>query len=145
MRGLDWQKTVKTSDERPLMSKAKVMIVEDEYISASAMKIGLQELGYDVCELKYSGEEAVKDVEKENPDVILMDIHLKGKLGGIEAARRIKSKFEVPIIFLTGYVDNETMKQAGAVDYNGYLVKPIELEQLEESLKETLEKKHRGS
>jgi CheY-like chemotaxis protein len=126
------------------MAKTKVMIVEDEYISASAMKIGLQELGYEVCELKYSGEEAVRDVEIETPDIILMDIHLKGKLGGIEAARKIKSKFGIPIIFLTGYIDDETMKEASTVDYNGYLVKPIELEQLQDAFKKALENKSNG-
>ncbi len=85
------------------MSKAKVLIVEDEIITAAALRNELQDLGYSVCSLATSGEKAIKTAEQEKPDVVLMDIKLKGEIYGFETAREIHSRFGIKIIYMTCY------------------------------------------
>ncbi len=85
------------------MSKAKVLIVEDEIITATALRNELQGLGYSICSLSTSGEKAIKTAEHEHPDVALMDVNLGGGMDGFEAAREIHSRFSIPIIYMTGY------------------------------------------
>ena len=112
------------------MNKIKIMIVEDEVITGMALRIGLSELGYEICELANSGKEAIRIAEKEKPNIVLMDINLHGKIDGIEAAIQIKSRFGIPIAFLTGYPDEEMMKKAKAAEPIGYFVKPVECSEL---------------
>lgn len=109
------------------MAKAKIMIVEDEAIVALNMKSELSDMDYEICKLVTSGEDAVKNVEHEKPDVILMDIILNGKISGIEAAREIRSRHNIPIIFLTGCEDETTRELAEEVDPVDYLIKPVEM------------------
>ena len=109
------------------MGKAKIMIVEDEAIVALNMKSELSDMDYEICKLVTSGEDAVKNVEHEKPDVILMDIILNGKISGIEAAREIRSRHKIPIIFLTGCEDEGTRELAEEVDPVDYLIKPVEI------------------
>ena len=85
------------------MAKAKVMIVEDEIITAADLRNELQGPGYSICSFANSGEKAIQTAEQEKPDVVLMDIKLKGELNGIEAASEIRSRFGISIIYMTGY------------------------------------------
>jgi len=80
----------------------KILMVEDESIIAASIKLLLQEHGYNVVSILSSGEEAVDFSIKKTPDIILMDIKLKGQIGGIEASFRIRRQMDIPIIFLTG-------------------------------------------
>ena len=76
------------------MSKARIMIVEDEIIVAEDLKEGLQNLGYSITSVARSGEMAIEMVEKDRPDMVLMDIVLKGKMDGIETAKQFRSRFD---------------------------------------------------
>ena len=83
------------------MEQAKIMVVEDEVIFGKDIQMSLRTLNYDVPNLVTSGETAVEMAEKEDPDLVLMDIVLRGQMDGIEAARQIKSRFDIPVIYLT--------------------------------------------
>ena len=87
--------TVKTA------SKAKVMIVEDEVIIASDLKVQLEGLGYEVTIAVTTGEEAIKFAESDPPDLVLMDIILSGKMDGIDTADVIRSQYNIPVVFIT--------------------------------------------
>ena len=89
------------------MSRAKVMVVEDESIVAIDISQRLQSLGYEVTATVSSGEKAVEMAEKTRPDIILMDIVLKGEMGGIEAAEEINKRMKVPIVYITAYSDRK--------------------------------------
>ena len=112
------------------MPAKKIMIVEDEILTAKALKVWLNAVGYDICKLVASGEDAVDLAEEERPDLVLMDINIDGDIGGIEAAKLIRTRLNIPIVFLTGYLDDDTVEAANTVDHAGYLVKPVEPEEL---------------
>lgn len=109
------------------MEKTKILIVEDEWITASDIKDSLEKLGYDIVKIVATGEEAVQFVKEYRPDLVLMDIVLHGKMDGIEAAGKIQSDFNVPVMYLTAYSDNETLKRAKITDPFGYIIKPIRI------------------
>jgi PAS domain S-box-containing protein len=108
------------------MEKAKVLIVEDEAIIAMEIESQLQRLGYEVTSLVDNGEEAIKKAESDKPDLILMDIRIKGEMDGIEAANIIRSQFEIPIIFMTAYHDQKRLERAKFTIPYGYLLKPVQ-------------------
>ncbi len=97
------------------MSRIRVMIVENEIIVARSYKYVLELLGYSICSIALSGGEAIEKAGIEKPDVILMDIAVKGKMDGIEAGNKIKALYGIPVIYLTGYDDDELRERAGVV------------------------------
>lgn len=107
------------------MSKLNVLIVEDESIVAKDIQHSLKKLGYNVVGVCATGEEAVKTAEETNPDVVLMDIMLKGQMNGIEAASQIRENIFVPVIFLTAYADENTLSKAKVSEPYGYILKPF--------------------
>ncbi|WP_292378254.1 response regulator [Methanosarcina sp. UBA289] len=107
------------------MDKQKILVVEDQAIVAMNIKTQLKNLGYIVPGTAISGEEAIKEAELTNPDLILMDIMLKGNMDGIEATRIIKSRFGIPVIYLTACTDFETLERAKLTDPEGYISKPF--------------------
>jgi CheY-like chemotaxis protein len=109
-----------------MKSRTRIMIVEDEFIAARSEKRSLEELGYTVSAKVASGEEAVKKAEEDKPDLVLMDINLKGKMDGIEAAGIIRSRFDIPSIFVTAYSDAKLLERAKITEPFGYLIKPFE-------------------
>jgi PAS domain S-box-containing protein len=108
------------------MSKTKVMVVEDESIVAIDIGQRLEGLGYEVTATVSTGEKAIEMAEKTNPDLILMDIVLKGKIDGIEAAKEIGEQFSIPVVYLTAYSDEKTLKRAKLTGPFGYIIKPFE-------------------
>ncbi|HEX7155714.1 MAG TPA: diguanylate cyclase, partial [Burkholderiaceae bacterium] len=112
------------------VNATRVMLVEDERIIALDMKRQLQSLGYEVPAVVASGAQAIERALAAPPDVVLMDINLEGDMDGIEAAQRIHETLPVPIIFLTAYSEDATLKRAQAALPYGYLVKPIEKREL---------------
>jgi len=108
------------------MDKGRIMIVEDEIIVASDIETSLESMGYDVCAVVTSGEEAIIKAETEHPHLILMDITLRGKINGIQAAGEIRERFNIPVIYLTAYGSNEILKQAKITEPFGYILKPFE-------------------
>ena len=112
------------------MDKAKILVVEDQTIVALNIKNRLKNLGYAVPSAVGSGKEAIREAELTNVDIVLMDIMLKGDMDGIEAARIIKSRFGIPIIYLTACTDFETFERAKLTDPEGYISKPFKEEDL---------------
>lgn len=112
------------------MAKAKIMIVEDEWITADDIRMSLQNLGYTVTSVSSSGEDAIQNAEKDKPDLVLMDIVLKGEMDGIQAANQIRSCYNIPIIYLTAYTDEKILERASITEPFGYIVKPFVNEDL---------------
>lgn len=108
------------------MDKKKILVVEDEIITAMDIKKNLLKLGYLVTSTETSGEAALAAVEKDRPDLIMMDIVLDGEIDGIEAAKVIRNKYDIPIVFLTAYGDEKTVERAKAALPYGYITKPFE-------------------
>jgi len=102
------------------------MIVEDEAITAEAINSSLESMAYEVTSIVNTGEAAIEGAEQDHPDVILMDIRLKGQMDGIEAAERIRSRLEIPIIFLTAHADEEKLERAKLALPFGYVLKPFQ-------------------
>lgn len=113
------------------MTGVNVLIVEDEGVLAMELTEKLEKLGYHVPGTASSGEKAIELAEMHKPDLILMDIVLDGEMDGIDAANRIRSKLKVPIIYLTAYADDETVKRAKITEPFGYLVKPYSDKELQ--------------
>ena len=112
------------------MRRANILIVEDEVIIADSIKNSLKKHGYRVAYLAASGEKALQIAEKENPDLVLMDIVLKGELDGINAADQIRKQLGIPVIFLTAYSNNEIFQSAKITEPFGYITKPFDDKQL---------------
>jgi two-component system, response regulator PdtaR len=107
------------------MAGCKIMIVEDERITAMDIQRTLSKMGYTVCGTASSGSEAIQQAESLLPDVILMDITLQGDMDGVEAADRIKTRFDIPVIYLTAHADNGTVDRAKTSEPHAYLLKPF--------------------
>lgn len=112
------------------MQETRIIVVEDESIVAEDIKRSLENMGYTVPAVASSGEEAVTRAEELQPDIILMDIVLRGKMNGIEAAGRIHSELNIPIIYLTAYADEKILQQAKLTEPFGYIIKPFEEKEL---------------
>lgn len=101
------------------------MIVEDEAVVALDIRNMLEKRGYIVCSVEDKGESAIQNIPEKIPDLILMDIMLKGSLDGIETTRIINSRFEVPIVYLTSHSDEDTIQKMKDTDVYGYIGKPV--------------------
>jgi DNA-binding LytR/AlgR family response regulator len=107
------------------MSKTNILIVEDESIVAKDIQHSLKKLGYTVVDICSTGESAVTAAEEKKPDLILMDIMLKGEMSGIDAANIISERWDIPVIFLTAYADESTFSKAKITEPYGYIIKPF--------------------
>lgn len=120
------------------MTGKKVLIAEDEGIVTSDLRSYLTEQGYRISASVLSGEEAVKCCRSDPPDVALIDIGLQGKMGGIEAAKKIWGEMGIPVIFITGFADENTISRARRTNPEEILIKPIEEGDLERALEQVL-------
>jgi len=118
----------------------KVMVVEDEFIIALDLKDVVKGFGYNVVAVATSGYDAVEKAGKFKPELVLMDIMLKGKIDGVEAADMIRQKLDIPIIFVSSFSDEESVIRASKVSDYGYLVKPFDNKQLKEVIEAALKK-----
>jgi len=107
------------------MTQAKILIVEDELIAAANIAINLTKLGYEVTAKVNSGEKALIKVAENLPDLVLMDIQLRGKIDGIEAAAQIRALYQIPVVYITAYADGPTIERAKLTEPYGYLIKPF--------------------
>ena len=107
-------------------SRARVLIVEDESIVAMDLKNSLKILGYEVVGTAATGEEAIARANETRPDLVLMDIILKGDMDGVEASEVIRARHDIPIIFLTACADDMTLQRAKVTEPLGYLLKPFD-------------------
>ncbi|HVP96779.1 response regulator [Methanoregula sp.] len=107
------------------MPKARILIVEDELIVAEDLSTTLSSLGHEVVGIAGSGERAIELADEKNPEVILMDIMLSGKLDGIATANTIHAKHDIPVIYVTAYADEALIARAKKTEPFGYIVKPF--------------------
>ncbi|HBC74235.1 MAG: hypothetical protein A2008_02430 [Candidatus Wallbacteria bacterium GWC2_49_35] len=112
--------------------KLKILIVEDEIISALFLTKYFNLLGHECCGFVTKGRDAVTQAEKENPDIIFMDIKLADDIDGVEAARRILSKRKVGIVFMSAYSDDEIIAPAKNLNPLAYFLKPLDTEAIRE-------------
>ena len=119
-------------------SNNKILIVEDDVIISHIIELQLKKLGYIVSGIAANGQDAITLMNNTNPDAILMDIFLDGKMDGIEAAKIIKEKFNIPIIFLTAYSDDNVLERIRTIQSAQYVLKPFTNEDLRIALKLSL-------
>lgn len=116
----------------------RVLVVEDEGITAKALGQILRELGYEVVGTAASGWEAIEMTIALEPNVVLMDIKLQGDMDGIAAAQRIQTPLNVPVIYLTAYSDDETLKRVVHSRTYGYIVKPFSAGRIQDAITKAL-------
>ena len=122
------------------MAKPLIMVVEDETIVSRGIQLALGNLGYETSPAARTGEQAVARALAEKPDLVLMDISLKGEMDGIEAAQQIRAASDIPIIFLTAYADDEKIERSKRSDPFGYIIKPFDERELKVALETGLHK-----
>lgn len=108
-----------------MSKKLKILIVEDEMIIAANISLQLSELGYEVTGILTRGEEAFAHIEENMPNIVLLDIQLKGKMDGIETAQAIQVVFDTPIIYLTANADDSNFKRAKSTNPYAFISKPF--------------------
>lgn len=117
------------------MSKTRILVVEDESIVAKDIQRTLEKLGYEVPATASSAASAFEKLEEVEPDLVFLDVKLKGEQDGVHIAEHIKDRYDIPVIFLTSFVDQDTIDRAKVTEPYGYLVKPFN----EGDLKTTVE------
>lgn len=133
-----------------MAKQQKILIVEDEVVVSEDIRVKLEKMGYEVPAIVRYGEKVPEVVRATMPDLILMDIKLKGQQDGIETAGKLAEEMDVPVIFLTSYTDQATVDRAEQITPFGYLIKPVRMEDLRVCLqislyRATMEKKLKES
>lgn len=114
--------------------KNRILIVEDEVITALDLRFSLEELGYEVIDTVGTGQDAIDMAAETVPDVVLMDIKLKGDMEGIDAAKVI-SELRIPVVYLTANTDDYTFERSNIEGSYGFVPKPYEITKLDKTLK----------
>ncbi|MEE9594199.1 MAG: PAS domain S-box protein [Candidatus Hydrothermarchaeales archaeon] len=112
----------------------KILVVEDDRLLALGIKKNLTRMGYSVSDAVSSGEDAIKKAEKTRPNLVLMDVKLKGKMDGIQAAEKIRERLDIPVVYLTAYADKKTLERAKVTEPFGYLTKPFDNDKLRSTI-----------
>ena len=112
----------------------RILIVEDEFIIAEDLKLTLQDFGHEVISIVTSGEKAIEYADKFTPDIIFMDILLDGEINGIDAAIKIREKYNVPIIFCSAYIDKITQRETSQIKPGIFISKPVEESKIKTAL-----------
>ena len=120
------------------MQKNNILVVEDEAIVSKDIQQSLKKLGYNIVGASSTGEKAIELAEEHKPDLVLMDIMLKGEMSGIDAAEKIKAS--IPVIYLTAYADENTLSKAKVTEPYGYIIKPFKEIDLHTSIEMALYK-----
>ena len=122
------------------MNNTKILVVEDDMIIAADISMQLNSLGYEVTGIIPRGEDALRSIESTRPDIVIMDITLKGKQDGIETAIIILDTYQLPVIFLTANSDDATFKKAKTAKPYAFITKPFRKSDLQRALELTLER-----
>lgn len=125
-------------------SAKKILIVEDDMLLSLVEERFVQKLGHNVVAKTGSGEDAIKKTAEFSPDLIMMDIILKGEMDGIETMEAIRKESEVPVIYLSGNSDRLSYERARKTKFVDYLVKPIDYEDLKKSFQKVFGKEAYG-
>jgi DNA-binding response OmpR family regulator len=126
------------------MSKETILVVEDETLVGLELKEDLERMGYFVPEVIESGESVVQAVARYQPDLVLMDVRLRGSLDGIDAAYQAKAEFDLPVIYLTAYSDADTLRRAAMTSPDGFLLKPFDERELAANIRIALSRAQNG-
>jgi len=118
----------------------KILVVEDEAIIALDIQSILSKIGYNQSEVVHSGEESIQKVATGRPHLVLMDIKLKGKLDGIQAAHEIFYQYNVPVVYITAFGDEGTLSRANGTARYGFITKPFEEADLQSTIQNALHK-----
>ncbi len=118
----------------------KILIVEDEMIIGANISLQLSKLGYEVNGIVPRGEEALVNIEQNKPDIVLMDIQLKGEMDGIETAQRMQKDYDIPIIYLTANTDEEHFNRAKATNPHAFISKPFKKLDLQHAIELTIDR-----
>jgi len=113
----------------------KILVVEDDTIIALTIQGRLKEFGYEVVGRASTGEDAIKKVKEFQPDLVLMDIHIKGPIDGIQTAETVYGFYNIPVVYLTAYSDEKTLERAQKTSPFGYVVKPFSDDTLRTTIK----------
>lgn len=108
------------------MSKVSILIVEDDDIITKVIDWRLNNLGYSVCGKASTGIDALNFLSEQTPDLILMDINIKGGMDGIETAKKIKEKYTIPFVYITSHSDGPTLERAKETKPDGFIIKPFD-------------------
>jgi two-component system, response regulator PdtaR len=127
-----------------IMGDFRILIVEDEGILAMNEQKCLLRLGYQVCGIADNGETAVELAKLHSPDIILMDIRIRGRLDGIQTAERIRRFSDTPILFTTAYSDEDTLSRSSKMAFAFYLDKPYQIRDLQEAIESCRSRTRRG-
>jgi two-component system cell cycle sensor histidine kinase/response regulator CckA len=131
-----------------LVESRHVLVVEDERVVAKDLQRTLTNLGYDVPVTVATADDAIRAASERCPDLVLMDIRIKGNRDGIETAEILKSRFDIPVVYLTAYADQQTVSRAKATEPHAYLLKPVKVDELRTAVeiaiyKHDVERRHR--
>lgn len=124
------------------MTSHSILIVEDETVVAMLIEQAVKGMGYQVAGIASRGNDAVRMAREMNPDLIIMDIMLKGSMDGIEAAEQIHVFSDIPVIYLTAYSDDDTIERATHSDPYGFLIKPFKMRELYANIEAAIHKYH---
>ena len=120
------------------MGFSKILIVEDESIVALDLEQRLDDMNYNVVGIAGNGNEAIKKTEKLSPDLVLMDILIKGELDGIETAQKIRDLYNIPFIYLTSSLDSTILERAKTTEPSGYINKPFDDSEIQNAIQRTI-------
>jgi len=112
----------------------RALIVEDEILIAEELKERLSRLGFSVIAAVDSADEGIAIATRERPDLVLMDIRLKGKKDGLQAAKEIRQQVDVPIVYLTAHSDQLTVDRAKSTEHDGFILKPFQRRELQSTI-----------
>lgn len=114
----------------------KILVVEDELLNAAALKQELEVMGYKVFEIVTRGKTAIEKALSLRPDIILMDIYLANDVDGIDAAREIQKNAAIPVLYISAYIDNDTIKKSRETNSVGFIQKPFEITEVDIKIKD---------
>ena len=124
-----------------ISSEPRALIVEDEILIAEELRERLSRLGFSVIAAVDSADEGIAIATRERPDLVLMDIRLKGEKDGVQAAKEIRRQVDVPIVYLTAHSDELTVNRAKATEHDGFILKPFQRRELQSTI-EVAMKRH---
>jgi len=123
------------------MSKVSVLLVEDDNVMAKIAEMRLHSLGYDMCGRATTAAEAIGIVVNNKPDLVLMDINIKGNVDGIDTANMIRNGFNIPVVYLTSHSDGPVLERAKATNPDGFITKPFKDNDLRIAIELALKKR----
>jgi DNA-binding NtrC family response regulator len=126
------------------MGKANILIVEDDSMLCQVLHKLLARSGYGMTDTLAYGEQVIESIENKKPDLVLMDIWLKGELNGIEVTKEINKRWDIPVIYVTAHTDKNTLEKINETKHYGYIQKPINYMELQTTIDTVLQMKDLG-